>query len=457
MKILVLGAGKVGYSIAKHLVSPDNYVTVVDKDEECLKEISNNLDVRPIYGLASYPDVLEKAGAANTDLIIATTKTDEINMIACEVANSIFEIELKIARIRQQSYLNQKYRTQMFQTQNLSIDFVVSPEVEVAKSISHSIKIGSASNVIDILDTTKMLSIRCSSSSPIINTPIRLLPNLFPTLDIAIVAIQRDKQTIIPGKDDIISFNDQIFFIVKSEQDKEAMAIFGYIEQVDRQITIVGCGNVGKTLAKEIESSAYDINLKVIEIDPHFCELGSRILKNAEILNGDALNVEILQEAGISECDTFISVTNDDNTNMISCLLAKNSGAKRAMALLSNTKNAQFAISLGVDSVINPNAITVSTILKAIRKHKIRSLYTIDGGIEVLEVDVGEVTNIVGVSVEDISTPGKVCVAALKRDNKVFLYPKKFTINMNDKLIIVVVKDNVYKIEKMLSGRASFR
>lgn len=457
MKVLILGVGQVGYNIAKHMISPENHVTVVDHDENKLNMVSNNLDVQPILGHASFPDVLEKAGAREADLLIAATNLDEVNMIACEIVHSLFNIEMKIARVRQQKYLDPKYKSLLFQPKNLSIDFIISPEVEIAKSINRSIQLGSASTVIDVWgDVAKLLSVRCMEFSPIVNTPLRLLPSLFPSLEISVVALQRQNGTIIPSKNDIILANDQVYFIIPSEQVFEAMNAFGYTEQSHRQVTIVGCGNIGRTLAQEIELSQPDVQIKIIEKGLGNSEIGTRILKNSEVLIGDALNVEILEEAGIRDCDTFISVTNDDNTNIVSSLLAKNNGAKRVISLLNNMANSQFVQSLGVDSIINPNAITVSTILKAVRQHRMRSLYTIDGGIEVVEAEISETSNIVGLSIDDVIIQGQVFVAALKREDQLFVYPESFTICTGDRLIIVVKKDTVHKIEKILSGRSFY-
>lgn len=454
MKVLILGVGQVGHNIAKYLISPENHVTVVDHDEARLNMISNSLDVQPILGHAAFPDVLEKAGASGADLLIATTNLDEVNMVACEIGQSLFNIEMKIARVRQQKYLLPKYRPLLFQPKNLAIDFVISPEVEVAKSVNRSVQLGSASTVIDIFDMAKLLSVRCMDYSPIVNTPLRLLPNLFPSLEIAIAAIQRDNTTFIPAINDIIQSNDQVYFIVPSLQVDEAMNAFGLTEKSSRRVTIAGCGNIGRTLAKEIEQTQPEIQMTIIEQDLWSSEAGTRVLRNAEVLIGSVLNSEILQEAGIEDCDTFIAVTNEDNTNIVSALLAKHNGAKRAMALLNNMANAQFVQSLGIDSIINPNAITVSTILKAVRQHRMRSLYTVEGGVEIVDAEVGNTSNIIGLSIDDITIPGQVFVAALKRDDQLFVAPESFSISNGDRLIIVVEKDTVHKIEKILSGRS---
>lgn len=456
MKIIILGIGQVGYNIAKHLISPENQVTIVDHDETRLNAVSDLLDVQPILGHASYPDILEQAGATQADILIAATNIDEVNMVACEIVHSLFEVDTKIARIKQQNYLTEKYKLTLFQPKNLSIDFIISPEIEIAKSISRSIQINGASNVIDLLDTIKLLSVHCLDSAPLINTPLRFLSGLYPSLSITIAAIQRDDQTFIPNANDLILPNDQVHFIIPASQTSEAMAAFGYPEQIRQRVTIVGCGNIGRTLAQEIEQTQPMIQLQIIERNPRCSEVGSRLLKNTEILSGNALNTDILQEAEIQNCDTFISVTNDDNTNILASLLAKNHGAKRVISLLNNTRNSKFVTSLGVDSIVNQNTITVSTVLKAIRQHKIRSLYTIENGIEVIEAYINESSNIVGLSVEDILISGQVFIAVLKRDHEIYIQPEKFIISSHDHLIFVATKSTIHKIEKLVSGRSLY-
>jgi trk system potassium uptake protein TrkA len=453
MKIIILGAGDIGYNIAKHLVSSENEVTLVDDNKDRLSALSNVLDVRPVCGFASLPTTLEHAGAADADILIAATSVDEVNIVACEVVHSLFKVETKIARVRQQNYFDEKYRLTLFQSHNISIDYLISPEIEIAKSISKSIKINGASDVVDICEQVKLISVRCLDFSPIINTSLRILSNLYPHLAMAIVAIQRQGKTIIPVLSDVIIPNDQVYLIINEPQAYDVMAAFGYTEQMRRRITIAGCGKIGLTLANEIEQALPDVQLNIVEKDPACAEAGSKQLRRAEVLKGNVLDSEILQEADIQHCDAFVAVTNNDNTNIVSTLLAKYHGAKRGISLLNDTRNSQFVTSLGVDSVVNQNAITISTVLKAIRQHKVRSLHAIEGGIEVLEIDINESSNMVGMSTEDIAMPNKVLVALLRRDEKIHISPAKFILSVNDYLVLIVAKDVVHKLEKLVSGR----
>jgi trk system potassium uptake protein TrkA len=451
MKIIILGAGNIGFNIAKHLVSSENEVTIVDHDNIRLSAVGNAIDVRTVTGFASHPSTLEQAGAASADILIAVTDADEVNLVACEVVHSLFDIKTKIARIKQSNYIDEKYRLTLFQPNNLSIDYLISPELEIAQSITKSIKNFGTSDVVDLCDTIKLVSIRCLKTSSVINTPLRVFSNLYPHLSTCIVAIQRNGHTIIPRDADTITADDQLFLLIKELQIREIVTAFGYTEQLRRRVTIAGGSSLAITLSQEIEQSLPDVQLKIIENTN--AELESRLLKRAEILNGTPLDSEILLEAEIQHCDTFVAVTEDDNTNVMSTLLAKYHGAKRGMALLSDMQNALFVMSLGIDSIINKNAITVSGVLQAIHQHKMRSLHTIEGGIEILEFCVNETSNVIGLSTDDIAMSNKVVVALLKRGKEVHIAPGKFVLSANDYLILAVVKEMVHKVEKLVSWR----
>jgi trk system potassium uptake protein TrkA len=455
MNIIILGAGNIGLGIARHLVSPENDITIVDSSRERLNAIGNVLDVRPVIGFASHPSTLEKAGAAQADVLIAVTNFDEINLVACEVAHSLFGTETKIARIRQQDYVEEKYRLTLFQTQNLCIDYVISPETEIAQSISKSIQVYGTSDVVDLHETVRLVTVRCPSMSPLENTPLQVFANLYPHLSIAVIAIQRDGKTIIPSVNDVIMANDQLFILLNASQTRDVIVAFGYTEQFRRRIAIAGGVGVGLALAKEIEKSSPEIQLKIIDNNFSTSDLETRFLKHSEIIKGNPLREDILIESEIHDCDTFISVTDDDNVNVVSTLLAKYQGVKRGVALLNNIRNSQFVLSLGIDSVVNYSAITVASILRAIRQYKIRSLYTIDGGVEVLGIHANESSNIIGLSIDDIIIPHQTAVAVLKRGNDVYISPEKFIIGANDYLILAVTKGVIHKIEKLVTGRFS--
>jgi trk system potassium uptake protein TrkA len=458
MNILILGAGQVGCSVAEHLVSPENHVTIVDNDEQKLTKISDKLDVCPILGHAAHPSVLEMAGAQNADILIALTNRDEINIVACSIVHTLFNIPIKIARIRDQNFLNKKQKPLLFSDKNnTAIDYIISPEVEIAKTISKGLLIGGLVNVVDIFDDAKLINVRCLESSQVINTPVKILSNLFPTIDMSIIAIQRNGETFIPNNQDIIQQNDSVYIIVAQNNVVDVISAFGHLEQHRKNVTIAGCGNIGSVLAEEIEKNQPDVNLKIVEKNADRLAAVSSILKKAEFFAEDACNLEILQEAVLNDCDTFISVTNDDKANIISALLAKYCNVRHVTALLSDQKLVAFASSLGIDTLIDPSAVTVSTILGCTKQNLIKSIYSIGGRVEVLEIDVDDVSNIVGLSTtDDVMIPGQVLVAALKRDNDLYLLPSNYTITAGDKLIMIVTIETVYKIEKIILGRSSY-
>lgn len=457
MKVVILGAGQVGFNIARYLATEQNDVTIVDQSAELLQRISDNIDVQPVVGYASHPGVLEKAGLADADLLIAVTASDEVNMVACEVGNSLFEVPKKIARIRSQDYLLSQYNN-LFGSDHLSIDYIISPEVEVAKAISRSVRVSGAFHVIPIeQDEIRIVGVRCNRPSDIFNTPIRLLPSLLPKLEFTIACIERNEQMLIPDDEMTIQQNDDIYFIAKTEHVNEIMTGFGFSSTSTRQVLIAGGGSIGLTLASELSAFSQKMHVKVIEKDPERSEHVARLLSNQEVLCGDILDLEMLQEANIHETETFISVTADDKVNILSALLAKRMGAQRSMALLNNMDYASLVMSFGVDATISPNAITVSTILQHVRQGQIHAVHVLSHGkIEIIEAEPLESSAVVGLMVADINIKGKINVAGLIRGDQTLLPTPNTLIRVGDRLIIVVLKDSVPKVEKLFAARASY-
>ena len=457
MKVIILGAGQVGYSIARYLAFEENDITLVDQSADLLKRISDKLDVQPVVGFASHPDVLKQAGAEDADLLVAVTGSDEVNMIACEVVQSLFKVETKIARIRHQSYLKSTW-SNMFSPDRLSIDVIISPEIEVAKALDRSTQIAGAFKVVPlVLNQIKVIGVRCHAQSPIIKTPLRLLPSLFPTLEIAIICIARGEKVFFPSENDLLEPNDEVHFIIKSDDINEAMYAFGYQGSDSRRMVIIGAGNIGKTLAMEIEANQPEISLKLIERDQERSEAAARLLKNTEVLHGDALDMEVLTEANVQNAETVVAVTDDDKVNILSSLLAKRCGAGRSLTLLNNQSYSSLVTSLGVDAVINPRAITVSTILQHVRQARLRSVHTLgDNYAEVIEAEARETSHIIGLTIDDVTIKGSIMIVAVVRDTQVLLLPKKLIISVGDRLVIAAKKESVKKIEKLFSIRPSY-
>lgn len=458
MKVIVLGAGQVGYNIARYLAAEDYHVTIVDQSPELIKKISDTLDVQPILGQASHPSVLQQAGADEADILIAVTASDEVNIVACEVAHSLFKVETKIARIRNQQYLSPLW-SELFAPPNLSIDVIISPENEVAKAISRSLQVGGAFDVIPLSGGfVNVVGLRCVDHASVSNTPIRLIPNLVTQFQFVIVCIVRGDSKFIPTGEDQIIAGDEVYVILEQQYIKDLIALFGHREGDTQHAIIVGGGNIGLTLAKEIERHHPDISIKLLERNNKRAEMVARQLRKSEVLCGDALDQDLLIEAGIDSVHAVVTVTDDDKVNILTALLAKRLGAKKSQALLNNMSYGPLVTSLGVDAIINPRAITVSKILQHIRQGKIRSIHTIaDDFSEVLEVEVRESSNVTGLSIEEIQIKGSILVAALLRDDNIVIQPsKQWVIQAKDRLILVVTKDVAKKVEKLFAIRPSY-
>ncbi len=457
MKVIILGAGQVGFNIAKYLAVEENDVTIVDESAELLRKIGDSLDVQPVVGFASHPDVLQQAGAAGADLIVAVTGSDEVNIVACEVANSLFRVETKIARIRNQNYLD-PYWSSLFSNRNLAIDHIISPEVEVARAISRSIKVVGAFDVIPLCaNQIKVIGVRCLSNAPILNTPLRLLPGLFPRLDLVVVCIVRGVDVFIPTGDHHMLPGDEIYFIVSQTQTVAAMSAFGFADLATRRVIVMGGGNIGMTLVADIEENQPDVITRIIEKNQVRAEYVARHLKQTEVLCGDVLDAEVLSEANVQAAETIVAVTDDDKVNILASLLAKRNGARQALILLNNMAYSPLVTSLGIDAVISPQAISVSTILQHVRQGRIRSAHSLrDGSVEIIEAEARETSHIIGLTVDDIDIKGAVMVAALMRDNEIIVAPAKSSIRVHDRLILVVSKQAVKKVEKLFAIRPSY-
>jgi len=480
MKVIILGGGQVGYSIAKYLAFEDNDITLVDKNPELLRRISDKIDVQPILGMASYPETLQRAKASSCDLLIAVTGSDEVNMIACEIANKVFDVPTKIARVRHRGYLKmfeqnnspfdqmafhnlpqrKDRKTSQYQSNKTeSIDVIISPEIEIAKSLSRSIQISGTSEVISLVhDDLKVVGVRCPEQSPLLNTPLRLLRGLVSKIDMNIICISRGEKAVLPNKEEVLKPGDEVHFICRSKDIEQTVAAFGYQDyENSHQLLIIGAGSIGQTLAQEIEKNQPHIMVKMIEKDQETSERAASILKNTEIICGDALDHEILNEAGAGQFKTVISVTNDDNVNILSSMLAKRFGAKRSLLLLNNSGHLDLVNSLGVDSVLNPRSITVSSILKYVRQGRIRAIHALgDGGVELIEAEAKETSSIIGHTVEDININGTIFIAAIIRGDEIIIAPTKTIIGGGDYLVLVAKKEAAKKIEKLFSIRPSF-
>jgi trk system potassium uptake protein TrkA len=457
MKIIICGAGQVGFNIARHLALENNDVTVIDTSPELIRRINDNLDAQGVIGHAARPDVLERAGCADADMIIAVTQTDEVNMVACQVAHSLFDVPIKTARIRDQSYLEPAWAN-LFSREHLPIDFIISPEVEVARAITRRLKVPGAFEMIPLADDkVRLLGVRCDASCPLINTPIKQLTQLFPNLNIIIVGILRnDRPVPVTGEDEIV-VGDDVYFVVETEQVPRAMAAFGHEEPEARRLLICGGGNVALLLAQEIEEDFPWVRAKIVESDPERAAVVASILSDTVVINGDVLDPEILEEAGVSASDTVASLTDDDETNIFSALLAKRHGATRAIILLNNSTYEPLLSTLGIDVVVSPRNITVSSILQHVRRGRIHAVHTLREGFgELIEAEALETSSLVGSPLKDIRLPAGVMIGAVVRGGQV-ISPRGTTVIQNkDRVVLFATTEAVRKVEKLFAVRLEY-
>ncbi len=457
MKVIVCGAGQVGFNIARYLAKEHNDVTIIDQRPELVRKVSDSLDVRCILGHASHPPVLEQAGAADADMIIAVTAADEVNMVACQVAHSLFNVTTTIARVRHQSYL-QPFWANLFSHDHLPIDVIISPEIEVARAIVRRLQVPGAMEVIPLAgDRVRLIGVRCTEDTPLVNTPLRQLTVLFPDLNIVIVGIVRDGRAIVPTAEDQMLPGDEVMFVVDTLHIGRAMAAFGHEEPEARRIVIFGGGNIGQFLAQQIEALPSGVSAKIIELDRERAEEVARNLEQTVVINGDVLDSDILEEASAGSAETVVAVTNDDETNILSALLAKRMGSKRVMALVNKTDYATLMSQLGIDVVISPRAITVSNILHHVRRGRVHAVHSLHEGFgELMEVDALETSPLVGKPLKEIKLPQGVLVGALVRDGKV-ISPRGMTIvQANDRVVLFAAAEAVKKVEKLFSVRLEF-
>lgn len=457
MKVIVCGAGQVGSNIARYLASEKNDVTIIDQDTALIEKISDSLDVQGVVGFASHPDVLERAGARDADLIIAVTYSDEVNMVACQVAHSLFDVPTKIARIRQQSYL-QPIWADLFSRNHMPIDAIISPEIEVARAINRRLSIPGAFDAIPLSDgKITLIGVRCDAECPIINTPLRHLTALFPDLHITVVGIIRNDRKFVPTGDDEMLPGDEVYFVADSGHLDRALAAFGHEEPAARRLIIVGGGHIGLFLANTIEEEHRDFDVKLIEIDRKRAEFVAQELSRTVVIQGDALDIEILTEANVKATETIITVTNDDEVNILASLLAKRFGAQRSITLINNTTYAPLMGSLGIDAVVSPRGITVSTILQHVRRGRIRSVHSLGEGFgEIIEADALETSRLVGVPIREAKLPEGVIIGALVRDGEVIIPRGDTVVRINDRVVLFAAADAVRKVEKIFSVRLEF-
>lgn len=452
MKAIICGAGQVGYSIAAYLSEENNHVTIVDQDPELIARVNEDLDVNGIVGHASNPDTLNQANANEADLLIAVTRSDEVNMIACQIGHSLFGVPKKIARIRQQSYLKPEWAN-LFSRTHMPIDVIISPENIIAEDIYSRLSVPGTTYATTLAQgAVHLLGLVCYSDCPLVNTPLDQIEALFPDLNFRVVAILRRGVAMTAQESYHIEENDEVFIVVDSSHLKRTMQAFGFLSEEARRIVIAGGGNVGRELVSLLQARGRGEQIKLIEDNPERAQFLSEHIKHAVILQGSALEKDILEQASISRVDTFIASTNHDETNILSSLLAKQYGAKRSITLVSNPAYSPLVGPLGVDCMISPRALLVATVMRHIRRGRIQHIHNLRHGFaEVIEAEVSESASIANTALSDLDLPDNVVVAAIYRGGEVILPAEDEVIRVHDLVIILAPQVHAHIIEKLFS------
>jgi len=451
MNIIICGAGRVGFTIAKLLVEQNHSITVIDQSSEDIQKINDSLDVKGIVGKATYPSILEKADAVDADMIIAVTKNDEINMLICQIAYTVFNVPKKIARIRSQDYLNPKF-SKVYNKENLPIDVIISPEIEIAKSIQRKLEApGALDNVPFAENKIRLLEISINKSCPLKNIKLNELTKKFPKLEANILGVIREEKFIILKKNDVLEENDKAYVIINSAQMQLTLSAFGHNEKISNKILIIGGGNIGFNLAKNIEQSFESARIKIIEKDKDRAEYIANELNNSIIINGNGLDEDVLSEANLEEIETVLALTNDDEDNlMVSVLVEKFSKNKRTMALINKPNYSLLQSSLKIDDLIDPRMNTVSSILKHVHKGTIETAYSIlNGEYEVIEAEIIETSELINKELKNSDLPDEIRIGAIARGNDIIIPRSSFVFLKDDIVVFLAKRDQLPIVENM--------
>ncbi len=457
MNIIICGAGRVGFTIAKLLSEQGHSITIIDQSSEDIKKIDDALDVKSIVGKATYPSILEKANADDADMIIAVTRNDEINMLICQIAFSVFKVPKKIARIRSQDYLNPKF-TKVYSKENLPIDVIISPELEIAKSLQRKLEAPGALDNVHFADNKiSLLEILIKKDCPLIDIKLNEITKKFPKLDANIMGVIRNEKFLILKKNDVMQKNDKAYVLINSSQMSDTLIAFGHNEKISNKILIIGGGNIGFNLAKNLEETFESARLKIIEKNKERAEFLANELNNSIIINGDGLDEDVLVEANLEETETVLALTNDDEDNLMVSVLVekftkdeKSLEEKRTMALINKPNYSLLQNSLKIDDLIDPRMNTVSSILKHVHKGSIETAYTIlNGEYEVIEAEIIETSELINKELKNSDLPEEIRIGAVLRDKEVIIPRSNFVFKKDDRLVFLAKKDSIPVVENL--------
>ncbi len=455
MKIIIIGAGQVGSTLAENLAREYHDITLIDLDESRLQFIQDHHDIRTVTGTGCHPDILLAAGIEDADMLVSVTNSDEINIVACQVAHSIFDTPKKIARIRARNYFNKDYKDLLFSDSNMPVDVLIAPEQAVTDYVRKLVEQPGALQVLDFADgVIRMIGMRATKNSPLVDQKLKTLKEHVPKADARVAAIYRRNKAIVPSGETIIEDGDEVFFIAAKKNIKKVMSELRKAERPYKRIIIAGGGNIGYRLAVALEGS---LNIKIIEVNLERATFLSEQLNHTVVLSGSASDQELLLDENIDKTDVFIALTNDDEVNIMASLLAKRLGAKKVMTLITNPVYANLMQGGEIDVAISPQLATTSSVLAHVRKGDTGVVHSLRrGAAEALEfIAHGDVNNskVVGKEIGNLVMPVGTTVAALVRESEVIIAHHDVIIKNNDHVIVVVINKNKTKaVEKLFAA-----
>ncbi|MCD6489242.1 MAG: Trk system potassium transporter TrkA [Thermodesulfobacterium sp.] len=446
MRVIIVGAGEVGYNIAKFLIYEKIDVVIIDRDGEKLKRISEELDIATIEGEGSDPSVFKEAGARNADILIAVTSSDETNMIACLLGKAMFGVRRRIARIRNPDYF---FNKELLGKNYLDIDPAINPELETAKAVLRILEIPFATEVIEFEGGRIVVTgFKISAESKVLNKELKYLRSIV-SKDFVIGIVKRDEEVIVPRGEDKLKEGDVVYIPLKKEEAMEIAKAFDIPIFPTQKVMIVGGGRIGYYIAKELEGK---VDIKIIEKNEEKCKFLSKNLKKALVLYGDGTDKELLLEENIKDMDAYITVSGNDEMNIMGALLAKKLGAKKVIAIVNKPDYIPLAYELGVQSVLSPRLLTASIILRYLRKGDVLSLTAVaENKVEIMEVLGSYKSSIINKALKDIKFPKNAVIGAIVRGGEIIIPKGEDVIKEGDKLIIFTLKDSIKDVEKLLT------
>ncbi|WP_406828569.1 Trk system potassium transporter TrkA [Microbulbifer sp. ARAS458-1] len=460
MKIIILGAGQVGGSLAESLASERNDIVLVDSDEKTLRELRDKIDIGVVQGHASHPDILQEAGIEDADILVAVTNNDETNMAACQIAHSLFRVTTKIARVRASAYLQYP---ELFSTESIPIDVLISPEQIVSEYISRLIEHPGALQVLDFADgRVQLVAVRAVQGGPLVGHQLRYLREHMPKVDTRVAAIYRRNSPIIPQGSTVIEAGDEVFFIAAKQDIRAVMSELRRLEQGYKRITIAGGGNIGLRLATKLENR---YSVKVIEQDHDRCIFLSEELSNSIVLHGSASDQDLLLEENIEDTDVFLALTNDDEANIMSSLLAKRLGTRKVMALINNRAYVDLVQGGEIDIAISPQQNTLGSLLTHVRRGDMVNVHSLRRGaaeaIEVIAHGDNRTSKVVGRKIEDIDLPEGASIGAIVRErdgeSQVLIAHDNIVVESDDHVIVFLVdRRHTRHVEQLFQVGFSF-